>query len=76
MKGHKRWDKAVTTGLDNLKRLVHENMLPALERCSVILSRFSGIARFQGSNGSDSFTSQQVRYIVPSNLGTFQGAEL
>lgn len=51
------------TGLDNLKRLVHENMLPALERCSVILSRFSGIARFQGSNETVSFTNQQISLI-------------
>jgi anaphase-promoting complex subunit 4 len=51
------------TGLDNLKRLVHENMLPALERCSVILSRFSGIAKFQGSNETVSFTNQQISLI-------------
>ncbi|KUJ12694.1 uncharacterized protein LY89DRAFT_672835 [Mollisia scopiformis] len=63
-RGHKRWDKAVTTGLENLRRLVHENMLPALERCSLILSRFSGIAKFQGSNSSLGFTTQQINTIM------------
>ncbi|KAG4426231.1 hypothetical protein IFR04_000697 [Cadophora malorum] len=63
-RGHKRWDKAVTTGLENLRRLVHENMLPALERCSIILSRFLGIVKFQGSNSSMGFTSQQINLIM------------
>lgn len=52
------------TGLENLKRLVHENMLPALERCSVILSRFSGIAKFQGPNDTVGFSSQQISLIM------------
>ncbi|PVH86890.1 hypothetical protein DL98DRAFT_449113 [Cadophora sp. DSE1049] len=63
-RGHKRWDKAVTTGLENLRRLVHENMLPALERCSIILSRFLGIVKFQGSNSTMGFTSQQINLVM------------
>ncbi|CZT51391.1 related to cyclosome/APC subunit Cut20/Apc4 [Rhynchosporium secalis] len=63
-RGHKRWDKAVTAGLENLRRLVHENMLPALERCSIILSRFLGIVKFQGSNSSMGFTTQQINLIM------------
>jgi len=62
--GHKRWDKAVTTGLENLRRLVHENMLPALDRCSVILSRFAGIAKFQGPNENVGFTIQQITLMM------------
>lgn len=54
----------MTTGLENLRRLVHENMLPALERCSIILSRFAGIVKFQGSNRSMGFTSQQISCIM------------
>jgi anaphase-promoting complex subunit 4 len=54
----------VTTGLENLRRLVHENMLPALDRCSVILSRFAGIAKFQGSNETVGFTIQQINLIT------------
>jgi anaphase-promoting complex subunit 4 len=43
---------------------VHENMLPALDRCSVILSRFAGIAKFQGSNDTVGFSSQQIAQIM------------
>jgi anaphase-promoting complex subunit 4 len=39
-------------------------MLPALERCSIILSRFSGIAKFQGSNDSVGFSSHQISLIM------------
>ncbi|EHK18259.1 uncharacterized protein TRIVIDRAFT_47402 [Trichoderma virens Gv29-8] len=44
--GHKRWDKAVVSGLEALRSLVHQHLLPALERCSIILSRLRGLARF------------------------------
>ncbi len=63
LQGHKRWDKAVTAGLENLRRLVHENFLPALQRCSLILSRFSGIAKFQGSNDTVGFSSEQINFL-------------
>ncbi|KAL6895150.1 anaphase-promoting complex, cyclosome, subunit 4 domain-containing protein [Trichoderma evansii] len=45
-RGHKRWDKAVVSGLEGLRSLVHQYFLPALERCSIILSRLRGLARF------------------------------
>ncbi|RFU75006.1 anaphase-promoting complex component cut20 apc4 [Trichoderma arundinaceum] len=45
-RGHKRWDKAVMSGLEGLRSLVHQHFLPALERCSIILSRLRGLARF------------------------------
>lgn len=54
----------MNSGLENLRRLVHENMLPALDRCSVILSRFSGIAKFQGDNERLGFSSQQISLIM------------
>ncbi|KAH8815752.1 anaphase-promoting complex, cyclosome, subunit 4-domain-containing protein [Xylogone sp. PMI_703] len=63
-RGHKRWDKAVVSGLESLKKLVHESMLPALERCSVILSRLNGVVKFQGSDDSLGFTSHQVSQLV------------
>ncbi|TAQ87852.1 hypothetical protein B7494_g3813 [Chlorociboria aeruginascens] len=63
-RGHKRWDKAVVTGLENLRRLVHENMLPALERCSAILSRLAGIAKFLGSNENIGFSSQDISLMM------------
>ncbi|RKF82568.1 Anaphase-promoting complex subunit 4 [Golovinomyces cichoracearum] len=66
-RGHKRWDKAVMTGLENLKRVVHENMLPALERFSIILSRFFGISKFEhNSEETIGFTSQQITLLMES----------
>lgn len=43
---------------------MHENMLPALDRCSVILSRFAGIAKFQESDDVVGFTSTQISLIA------------
>lgn len=34
------------SGLEGLRSLVHQYFLPALERCSIILSRLRGLARF------------------------------
>ncbi|MCJ1402966.1 hypothetical protein MMC11_006188 [Xylographa trunciseda] len=48
-RGHKRWDKAVVSGYENIGRLVHENLLPALQRFSVLVSRLRGLSRFQES---------------------------
>ncbi|KAF9887042.1 hypothetical protein FE257_010536 [Aspergillus nanangensis] len=45
-KGHKRWEKAVSTGYENVRRLTHECLLPALERCEVLLSRLIGLSKF------------------------------
>ncbi len=64
MKGHKRWDKAVTTGLENLRKMVHEHMLPALERCALILSRLAGVVKYQGSNDNIGFSSYQVNLVM------------
>ena len=50
--GHKRWDKATTTGYESVRRLAHENLLPALERLTVLVSRLRGLSRFQPSNAS------------------------
>ncbi|KZL83781.1 anaphase-promoting complex component cut20 apc4 [Colletotrichum incanum] len=58
--GHKRWDKAVVSGLENLRGLIHENMLPALERCAIILSRLRGLAQFYDSRDDIGFTVAQI----------------
>lgn len=39
-------------------------MLPALDRCSVILSRFAGIANFQSTNDTVGFSSQQINRLM------------
>lgn len=46
-RGHKRWDKAVSSGYENVRRLTHECLLPALDRCEVVLSRLIGLSKFQ-----------------------------
>ncbi|PHH84072.1 hypothetical protein CDD83_2534 [Cordyceps sp. RAO-2017] len=63
-RGHKRWDKAVVSGLENLRSLVHENFLPALERCSVILSRLRGLAQFYDDRDDIGFTAAQIRRVL------------
>ncbi|KAF7628614.1 putative anaphase-promoting complex component Cut20/Apc4 [Aspergillus flavus] len=45
-RGHKRWEKAVSSGYENVRRLTHECLLPALERCEVLLSRLIGLSKF------------------------------
>ncbi|KAI0883552.1 anaphase-promoting complex, cyclosome, subunit 4-domain-containing protein [Annulohypoxylon maeteangense] len=63
-RGHKRWDKAVVSGLQALRSLVHENFLPALERIGIILSRLLGIARFHESKAETGFTGAQITRIM------------
>ncbi|POS76498.1 hypothetical protein DHEL01_v205107 [Diaporthe helianthi] len=63
-RGHKRWEKAVIAGLENLRNLVHENMLPAIERCTLILSRLSGIARFHEDEDHVGFTNIEITRLV------------
>ncbi|KAM0334150.1 hypothetical protein ACHAQA_001170 [Verticillium albo-atrum] len=59
-RGHKRWDKATTSGLEGLRALVHENLLPALERCAVILSRLRGLAQFHDARDDIGFSASQI----------------
>jgi anaphase-promoting complex subunit 4 len=44
--GHKRWDTTVTMSLTTLLALIHENLIPALDRCSIVISRLRGLAQF------------------------------
>ena len=48
-RGLKRWEKSVMVGLETMRRLVHECLLPALERFEVVLLRLEGLSRFQKS---------------------------
>jgi anaphase-promoting complex subunit 4 len=54
----------VVSGLQNLRALVHENFIPALERCGIILSRLAGIARFHDSRESIGFTATQISRLM------------
>lgn len=64
LQGHKRWDKAVTSGLESLRNLVHENFLPGLERCSIILSRLRGFAQFYDTRDDIGFTTTQISRLL------------
>jgi len=64
MQGHKRWDKAVVSGLENLRDLVHQNMIPALERCGIILSRLLGLASFHEPQDNIGFTGAQIAWLM------------
>lgn len=52
------------SGLENLRSLVHENFLPALERCSIILSRLRGLAQFYDSLEDIGFSVAQITKIM------------
>ncbi|KAF2085557.1 hypothetical protein K490DRAFT_46593 [Saccharata proteae CBS 121410] len=48
--GHKRWDHASNQGYSKVIDLTHENLLPALDRCSIIVSRLRGLARYHDTS--------------------------
>lgn len=48
--GHKRWDNAVTSSLTTLQALVHENLIPALDRTATVISRLRGLAMYHDSD--------------------------
>lgn len=62
--GHKRWDKATTGGYENVRRLAHENLLPALERFSVLVSRLRGLSKFQQSNKALGLSTQELEALI------------
>lgn len=47
--GHKRWDTTVVSSLTTLLQIIHENLLPALDRCSIVISRLRGLAEYHDS---------------------------
>jgi anaphase-promoting complex subunit 4 len=48
--GHKRWDNTVTSSLTTLQALVHENLIPALDRITVVISRLRGLAMYHDTD--------------------------
>ncbi|MCJ1379769.1 hypothetical protein MMC17_002872 [Xylographa soralifera] len=63
-RGHKRWDKAVVSGYENIGRLVHENLLPALQRFSVLISRLRGLSRFQESITELGLSTEELDHML------------
>jgi anaphase-promoting complex subunit 4 len=64
LKGQRRWDKAVTTGYENVRRLTQENLIPALERFTVVISRLRGLARAQESTASLGLATAELDRII------------
>lgn len=50
-RGHKRWDHAVTLGYSKMVEITHENLLPALDRCAILLSSLRGLASYHEDTG-------------------------
>ncbi|CAK7236725.1 hypothetical protein SCUCBS95973_009705 [Sporothrix curviconia] len=62
-RGYRRWDKAVAGGLQNLRDLIHENMMPALDRAMLALSRLRGLAEFH-SNDDVGFSAGEIAELM------------
>lgn len=52
------------SGLENLRSLVHENFLPALDRCGIILSRLRGLAEFHDARDDIGFSATQIGRLM------------
>lgn len=52
------------SGLENLRSLVHENFLPALERCAIILSRLRGLAQFYDDRDDIGYSVTQTSRLL------------
>lgn len=51
-------------GYENVRRLVHENLIPALERICVLVSRLRGLSRFQDSNAALGLSTQELDNVL------------
>lgn len=47
-----------------MRRLVHENLLPALERITVLVSRLRGLSRVQLSNANLGLSTQELENVL------------
>ena len=54
-----------------MRRLAHENLLPALERFSVLVSRLRGLSKFQESNKALGLSTQELDALI-STANTLQ----
>lgn len=62
--GHKRWDHAATQGYAKIIELTHENLLPALDRCSIVISMLRGLARYHDSTWIFNISAQDFTAIL------------
>ena len=54
----------VVAGYENIRRLTHESLLPALERCVVLLSRLRGLARHGASDVTLGLSAQDLSNVI------------
>lgn len=57
------------SGYETIRRLIHENMIPALERCCVILSRLRGLAKYQSANDTTGLSTQYINRVLDTISG-------
>ncbi|KAK8233790.1 anaphase-promoting complex, cyclosome, subunit 4-domain-containing protein [Phyllosticta capitalensis] len=62
--GHKRWDHAATQGYTKVLEMTHENLLPALDRCSIVVSMLRGLASYTGSSSIINVAPQDLTEIL------------
>ncbi|EXJ91100.1 hypothetical protein A1O1_04207 [Capronia coronata CBS 617.96] len=63
-RGLKRWEKAVGDCLDLVRRMTSENLMPALERCHVILDRLHGLAMYGPTSSKLGLNEHNVAKII------------
>ncbi|KZF19733.1 hypothetical protein L228DRAFT_271053 [Xylona heveae TC161] len=63
-RGHKRWEKATTSGYENIRKLIHQCLLPALERCNLLVSRLRGFSRYQPSNALFGLSTSELDGVL------------
>ena len=52
------------TGYESVRRLAHENLLPALERFTILVSRLRGLSRFHHSNANLGLSTQEFDNVL------------
>lgn len=65
-RGHKRWDHAVSLGYSKMVEITHENLLPAIDRCMILLSNLRGLASYHQDTGL--FDVPPERFTAPLNV--------
>lgn len=67
-RGYKRWDKAVSTSLNNLRSHIHKKLIPTLTRIALILSRLHGLALYHSPNAQSpstlGFSAPQIALLL------------
>lgn len=56
----------MASGLEGLRSLIHENFLPALERCSIILSRLRGLSQFYDARDDIGLSTTRIHRALES----------